>query len=238
MIDSRFRSSGTHENFVHHLGEGDFHQCRYVQLKDITFNNTMYNITVKNNRLTWFDSFSMQYDIIIPIGHYTSGELQQYINTTTTSVYPLCPIQFSANTKTMRFTITNTSSFHLSPVSTILNVIGFENPSQIDQTSHIATQMYNFLVTRHVHIISNALAECDAFIANNGKKYAVIASVPVNVPFGGVVNLSEEKTSADESFHNSNINLSTVDIRLVDNNFEVIDLNGSNIIMNFTIKKN
>jgi hypothetical protein len=86
--------------------------------------------------------------------------------------------------------------------------------------------------------VSNALAEPDAFVANNGKKYAVIASIPVNVPFGGVVNISEEKTSPDDSLHNANINLSTIDIKLVDNNFEVIELNGSNIIMNFTIKKN
>ena len=58
MIDSRFRSSGTNEDFIHHLNENDFHSCRYVQLKDITFNNTIYNITTANNVLNWFTTIN------------------------------------------------------------------------------------------------------------------------------------------------------------------------------------
>ena len=74
-------------------------------------------------------------------------------------------------------------------------------------------------------------------MSSNGKKYAVIATVPINVPYGYMVNITEEKTSSDESLHNANVNLSTIDIRLVDSDFQVIDLNGSQVIVNFTVSR-
>ena len=229
MIDSRFRSSGTHEDFVHHLNENDFHSCRYVQLKDITFNNTIYNITTANNVLNWFTTINNT--LTIPVGYYTADELLTYINSNSALV-------FVNNTKLRKFVVSSSTAFYILATSTILNVIGFQVPIQTLLSSHTGTQLYNFITTRHIHVISNSLSEPDSFVANNGKKYAVIATIPVISPFGGVINITEEKTSADDSYHNANINLSSIDIRLVDNNFETINLNGSNIIMNFTIKKN
>ena len=50
-IDSNDRSSGTHENFILHLNENEFHEVKYIQLKDIAFANTMYNVKASNNQL-------------------------------------------------------------------------------------------------------------------------------------------------------------------------------------------
>lgn len=236
-IDSNDRSSGSAENFILHLNENEFHEVKYVQLKDIAFPNTMYNIKTSNNQLIWVDNLAVQYSITIPVGYYTAAELVSYINATTTLVHPLCPIQFVPNTKTRKFTITNTVPFHLSATSTILKVIGFPAPSQTNLLLHTATQLYNFLVTSYVHVLSSTLAESDAMVSSNGKKYAVIATVPINVPYGYMVNITEEKTSSDESLHNANVNLSTIDIRLVDSDFQVIDLNGSQVIVNFTVSR-
>ena len=234
-IDSADRSSGTSENFIIHLNESQFHEVKYVQLKDISFANTMYNIKASNNQLRWIDINSVQYLLTIPIGYYTADELLIYINATTTASNPTCPIQFVNNTKTRKFTITSTTSFHLLTTSTVLTIIGFSVPSITNLTSHTATELYNFLVTSHIHVISSTLSEADSLVSSNGKKYAVIATVPVNVPFGYMINISEEKTSSDESIHNANVNLSTVDIRLVNSNFETVELNGSSVIMNFTV---
>lgn len=236
-IDSDDRSSGTPENFILHLNESEFHEVKYIQLKDIAFANTMYNIKSSNNQLRWEDSFLVQYSLTIPIGYYSSDELVIYINSTNPAVNPTSPIQLVANTKIRKFTITNTAPFHLLTTSTILKVIGFSVPNQSNLLSHSASEMYNFLVTPYVHVLSSTLSEADSLVSSNGKKYAVIATIPVNVPFGFMVNVNEEKTSSDESIHNANINLSTIDIRLVDSNFQTIELNGSPVIMNFTVSR-
>ena len=129
-IDSDDRSSGTPENFILHLNESEFHEVKYIQLKDIAFANTMYNIKSSNNQLRWEDSFLVQYSLTIPIGYYSSDELVIYINSTNPAVNPTSPIQLVANTKIRKFTITNTAPFHLLTTSTILKVIGFSVPNQ------------------------------------------------------------------------------------------------------------
>jgi hypothetical protein len=236
-IDSDDRSSGTPENFILHLNESEFHEVKYIQLKDIAFANTMYNIKTSNNRVRWEDNSSVQYSLTIPIGYYSADELVIYINSATTASHPTCPIQLVANTKIRKFTITSTTAFHLLTTSTILKVIGFSVPNQSNLLSHTASEMYNFLVTSYVHVISSTLSESDSLVSSNGKKYAVIATIPINVPFGFMINVNEEKTSSDESLHNANVNLSTIDIRLVDSNFQTIELNGSSVIMNFTVSR-
>jgi hypothetical protein len=236
-IDSKERSSGTTDNFIIHLNENEFHEVKYVQLKDIAFANTMYNIRASTNKLNWVDNSAIAYSLKIPIGFYSLDELIAYVNATTPALHPGCPIQFSSNTKTRKITIISVTAFHLATTSTVLDIIGFPAPSQVNLLIHIATDLYNFLVTPYVHVLSSTLAECDSLVASNGRKYGVIATVPIVVPFGHVVNKSEEKTSSDESMHNANVNLSTIDIRLVDSNFEPIDLNGTSVIINFTVAR-
>ena len=239
-IDSKNRSSGTNENFVVHLNENELHEAKYVQLKDISFANTMYNITNSNNQLNWIDHDNLSYSLTVPVGFYTADELASYITTetSTNAIFSEGILQVVNNTKTRTFTIIfwGTRSCLLTS-STILNVMGFPNPSQTKIASHTGTQPYNMLVTKYVHILSSKLAECDAMVSSNGKKYPVIATVPVNSPFGYIVSRSEEKDSSDESYHNSNVNLSSIDIRLVDDNFQTINLNASGVVMTFTIAR-
>ena len=239
-IDSKNRSSGSNEEFVIHLNENEFHQVKYVQLKDVAFPNTMYNITTSNNVLNWQTAVPVSYSLTIPIGSYTADELVTYINSITSTIitYTTCPIQFVNNTKTRKFKITSTSAFILLSSSTILNVIGFAIPSITYLLEQTGTELYNFIVTKFIHVISASLAEADALISSNGKKYSVIATIPVDVPFGYMISRTEEKTSSDESLFNANTNLSTIDMRFVDSNFQTINLNGSNIMMTFSISRN
>lgn len=238
-IDSKNRTSGSHEDFVVHLNENDFHEAKYVQLKDISFPNTMYNITSSNNELNWVDGNTVEYSLLVPVGYYTADELASYINaeTSTNATYTNSTIQFTNNRKTRTFTISNTATFHLLPTSTILDIIGFPNPSVVNVSIHTGTQPYNMLTTKYVHVLSSKLAEHDSMITSSNVKYPVIATIPVNAPFGYLISKSEEKTSADESRHNSNVNLSTIDIKLVDDDFKTIQLNGSGVIMTFTVRR-
>lgn len=240
-IDSNHRTSGSNEQFIIHLNEFGFHEVKYVQLKDVAFANTMYNITSSNNQLNWQDyPLNNNYFLTIPVGNYTADELVSYINSTTSTLiaYAACPIQFVNNTKTRKFKITSILPFVLLSSSTILNVIGFPIPDVIYTIEHIGTELYNFLVTKFIHVISFALAEPDSLVSSNGRKYSVIATIPVDVPFGYLISKTEEKTSSDESLFNANTNLSTIDIRIVDSNFQTIDLNGSNVMLTFTVSRN
>ena len=241
-INSSNKTSGTNENFIIHLNENEFHEVKYVQLKDISFPNTIYNITSSNNKLNWYDTTTAVYNLTIPIGYYTVDDFITYVNTTTTTnaTYAACKLQITKNKSTRKLSLSvilGGNAFQLNATSTIQNIIGFPNLTSSFSLVHVATEIYNFLVTRYVHVISNTLSEPDALISSNGKKYGIIATIPVEVPFGYIVSKSEEKDSSDESFHNANVNLSTIDIKLVDSNFKQIELNGSDVIINFTVSR-
>ena len=231
LLNSNDRTSGNPENCVFHLNDSDLHECHHVQLKDVFFTNLLYNIKTSNNTLIYgFGDGS--YNVVVPTGYYSLNDLITKLNAIQTHLV------FSHNTSEKKLNITSASPSFINKNGTINKVIGFSTTtSQTASSSYTADGPYNLIPSHYIHIISNKLAESDNLLSSNNKRHAVIASIPIAVPFGYTVVRTEERDSADYCHHNSMVNLSTIDIKLVDDDFNQVDLNGSGWILSFTVKK-
>jgi hypothetical protein len=220
LLNSKDRSSGTAEDAVFHLNENDLHESHSVMLKDIVIPNTIYNVRTTNNTLD-YDINGVGKSVNIPVGHYSLSDLITALNTAQTDLV------FSNNTFAKKLDVSSASNSFIKVSSTIKKVIGVTVQN---------TSFYNLNPTNYIHVISN-LAEPDALVSTNNKKYSVIASIPVLYGFGFILNQTEDRDTQDNSKHNSHINLSTINMRLADDDFNTIDLNGSDWSISLSILK-
>lgn len=228
LLNSKDRSSGTATDCVFHLNENDLHEAHHVMLKDIVIPNTIYNIRTTNNTLD-YDIGGVAKSVNIPVGHYSLTDLITALNGAQADLV------FSNNTFAKKLNVSSASNSFIKTSSTIKKVIGV-TVQNTPATSYTLDSFYNLNPTNYIHVISN-LAEPDALVASNNKKYSVIASIPVTYGFGFVLNQTEDRDTQDVSKHNSHLNLSTINMRLVDDDFQTIDLNGSDWSISLSILK-
>ena len=228
LLNSKDRSSGTATDLVFHLNENDLHESHSVMLKDIVIPNTIYNIRTTNNTLD-YDINGVAKSVNIPVGNYSLSDLVTALNTAQTDLV------FSSNSMLKKLMVSSATVSFIKVSSTIKKVIGVTTQN-VPAVSYTLDSFYNLNPTNYIHVISN-LAEPDALVASNNKKYAVIASIPVLYGFGYILNQTEDRDTQDISKHNSHLNLSTINIRLVDDDFQTIDLNGSNWNISLSILK-
>lgn len=228
LLSSKDRSSGTPEDAVYHLNENELHETHNVMLKDVVIPNTMYNIRASNNTLD-YDIGGVPKSVTIPVGFYSLSDLIIALNGAQTDLV------FGDNSFLKKLNVTSGSNSFIKTSSTIKKVIGV-SIQNTPSTSYTLDSFYNLNPTNYIHILSN-LAEADALISSSNKKYPVIASIPVLYSFGSILNQTEDKQTQDVSRHISNLNLSTIDMRLVDDDFQPIELNGSEWFISLTILK-
>ena len=228
LLSSKDRSSGTPEDAVFHLNESELHETHNVMLKDIVIPNTMYNIRTSNNTLD-YDIGGVAKTATVPVGYYAKADLIIALNTAQADLV------FSDNSFAKKLNVTSASNSFIKTSSTIKKVIGVtvqNSPS----TSYTLDSFYNLNPTNYIHVVSN-LAEADALISSSGKRYPVIASIPVLFSFGSILNQTENNDTLDSSKHISNLNLSTINMKLVDDDFQPIELNGSEWQISFSVVK-
>ena len=228
LLSSKDRSSGTPEDSIFHLNENELHETHNVMLKDIVIPNTMYNIRTSNNTLD-YDIGGVAKTATVPVGYYSLADLVIALNTAQADLV------FSENSFAKKLNVTSASNSFIKTSSTIKKVIG-ASIQNVPSTSYTLDSFYNLNPTNYIHVISN-LAEADALISSSGKRYAVIASIPVLFSFGSILNQTENNDTLDSSKHISNLNLSTINMRLVDDDFQTIELNGSEWQISFSVVK-
>lgn len=228
LVNSKDRSSGSPEDAIYHLNESELHETHNVILKDVVIPNTMYNVRTSNNTLD-YDIGGVAKSVNIAVGFYSLSQLITALNGSQADLV------FSDNSFVKKLNVTSASNSFIKTSSTIKKVIGV-TVQNTPSTAYTLDSFYNLNPTNYIHVISN-LAEVDALISSAGKRYPVIASIPVLFSFGSILNQTEDKQTSDNSKHIANLNLSTINLRLVDDDFETIDLNGSNWSISFTIYK-
>ncbi len=205
----------------------DLQQSHHVQLKEISFTNLMYNISSKNNVLN-YDFGGVQKTITVPAGYYEVTTLTTTLNSLQTDLV------FTANNITKKYDVTSASPSFILLTGSINNVIGFTT-LQTAATSFSGNQPFNLIRTKYIHFLTENLADSDAVLSSNGKRYGIIASLPVTLPYGYLITRSEDKDSSDESIMSAHINLNLVNVKIVDDNYEVIDNNSGEWILALSV---
>ena len=227
-INSDHNLSRNNADAVFDFSEIELQQVYAVRLKDISITNLLYNVHLKNNVLE-YDIGGVQKTIIIPIGNYTSTTLQNTINTLQTDFI------ISQSPATFKYSITSISPSFFKTTSTIKPVLGFIEDT-IPSISYELPKPFDLIRTHYINILSNLADSANCFTSNK-QNYGLICSIPVNLPFGFVLSQSSEKDTADNHKFESHINLSQVRLKMVDDNFEDLDLNDSKYTISFNVFK-
>ena len=233
-IDSTDRGvdSTSPEDGIYHLNDSHLHQVKSIRFKSLTFANTMYNINAYNNTLN-YELVGVPKTVNIPVGSYTVATLVIAFN------LAQADIVVANNATTNVFAFTSGSNTKILATSTIGRVLGVTTDT-VNGLAYNGNQIYNLTYTYMIHVLSNALARSDNLISSNRKKWPVICSIPMDKGYSFLVH-HEEKAgvdTADFSVHNGHVNLSSIDIKIVDDDYRVIDLNGSRFVIQFLITNN
>lgn len=228
-INSKHNKTNNLSNAIYDFGSIELQEAHGCRLKDVSIVNLIYNINTGKNDVLDYNYNGVDKTITVPEGSYNATSMAQTLNLLQTDVV------FSINLITQKYVITGVLNSFVKSTSTIKNVLGFS----VDTTPSLQYELpnpFNFIRTNFINIVSN-LASSNACLTSDKKNYGLICQIPVNLPFGFVLQRSEEQDSSDNYVFHSNINLSEVKIKILDDDFEEIDLNQGTYNMTFIIYK-
>jgi hypothetical protein len=225
-INSNHNLTNNKSDAVFDFSEIELQEAYAVRLKDISITNLLYNVYVKNNVLD-YDFGGIPKSIVIPPGNYTSTTLQNVINGLQTDLV------FSQSSASFKFSVTSASLSFLKSSSTIKSVLGFVDTGTASLSYELPLP-FDLVRSHYINILSN-LADSGNCFTSNKQNYGLIAQIPVNLPFGFILNQSQEKDSSDSHKFDSHVNLSQVRIKLADDNFEEIDINDAKYTITFNV---
>ena len=232
LIDSNDRStiSNSVEDAVYHLSEHYLHETKSVQFKSMSFSNTAYNVTSANNTLA-YEALGVPATATVPVGQYTISSFITAFNTALGGV-----IVIADNATTKKFSFTSPANTQIKLVGTTMKTVLGITQDTVVGVAYNANVIYSMIRTYMVHVASNALARADNLIKSDKKKYAIIASVPLDVGWGYVKFHEESLDTSDFSLFSGLRNLSSIDIRLLGDDMQEFNLNGSGYVLEFVVR--
>jgi len=235
IINSKFRnvSSKSTSDFIYSLGESL--EVSDIAIKSVSMVNAEYNIKAGHNILL-VNNGVVDYNLVVPIGQYDINQLiteittqltTQYGGTHTITLNPVTKKLSFANTPSLRFGTDLTTS----PVGFILG-LGDEPDDyypEFVQPSFIAPFLPNLQGSNNYHISSATLGQGQGSLLKNNEKKPIILSVLNNVDFGDVLSYEVNEIKLNQRHFNRPTNIQDIDIKILDDDNEVVDLHGTNI---------
>ena len=204
---------------------------------------TSYNISASNNSFEIEDSVGIK-TVTIPVGNYSSTALQTELQT---QLNALTPDTYVVTITNNHFSIVSSSpDFILNPNDTYFNLLmnlGYNpdiayNASLTDPPNYFVDAPYIFDLSgsKNLYIKIEQLSEYMRDTRNLSCNFKVDYGCPFGsiVYFGKAANYKQDFTTVQ----NHLIRPSYFDVKLVDENNEVVDLNGSNwsMVLRFITK--
>ena len=228
-ISSKDRSleSPSKYQITYKTNDNDLHQIKRVVLKSAIIPNSQYNIHQYNNTF-YFDGEPY----IIPVGQYT---ITMLISTLANTI-PGLAISQSPLTKKLTLTYGSPFSVLVNDENPLARVLGITEDVE-DVSTYSCKALPDLSGLENIYIASQTLSNHSAMICNDKQKQSIFCSVGVNVPFGQTMILEEDSVSLDYTDFYGPRNISTIDISLLDENNNVLDLNGLDWVLTFRVYK-
>jgi len=232
LLDSENRSSVSTsiEDAVYQLSEHYLHETKSVQFKSICFSNTAYNVTTANNTIA-YEVLGVPTTTSIPVGQYDIPSFIVALNTALGGVLVVADLPL-----VKKFTWTSPGNTQILLAGTTMKrVIGITADTVVG-VSYQSNVIYSMIRSYMVHLCSNSLARADNLIKSDKQKYAIIASISLDVGFGFVKFQSEDLDTSDFSLFSGHRNLSTIDLKLLGDDMKILELNGSGYVAQFVLR--
>ena len=217
--------------------QNDAYMSRVVSiaLLEATIPSGAYNINQYNNKLYLDDQEGLQYILTVPIGQYTQSDLFAWLNNVSNN--PHFTISQDPITKkyiATKYAVPGAVQFSIitSSMPNYMNALLGANinvPLEITIPGTNLTNLPDLAGIRNFYITSSSLSDNNAMISPTLPRLGVIAVVPNDSAFGGMVwyRANEELIQAISypSRHNGK-NICNMDLQLRDLAGRLIDLNG------------
>lgn len=196
-------------------------QCYiYISVQNLAIPYSFYNCNNTNNILRYNLNSSPDeiITVIIPVGNYNINTLKTYLQSVMTG------FTLSYDSTSNRYTFYNTNTnFTILSSSTCLAMLGFKNSVSLSSNNRtlISTICCDLTTTKCIYV-------CSTFPSSNISKAkitdnSIVASLPVDVSPFSLLTYSNHNNYRFNTFANI---LSSITIRLTDQNGNLLDLNG------------
>ena len=201
----------------------------YISVIDASIPYSFYNVNSTNNTLNYTLN-SIPYSLTITKANYNIRTLISFLQS---NLEPGFTITYNSSTNKLQFTH-STYDFSFSNTSTCFELLGFEDNITYysDSLTLLSTIGINLFTVRNVLIASSN------FVLNNinsatPNKASIITSVPVDVNAGSIINYKNINNikSLVHDIHNIN----TLHVQLLDQDADVLELNGLHWSLNLLL---
>jgi hypothetical protein len=239
VISSKYKNIGSESttNFTFSIGQSiEIHQ---VAIKSVSIPNVQYNITVNNNKLVIYHSelLSEQQSVVsLPVGQYDIATL---ISSLTVLISDTISEQVTIEQSPLTNVLTITTESKLikfgtnlttSPLSKVIGLPSTkETYPEIAVTSIVAPNMVNLGGLKNYYLTSRVLSGGHNAIFNEGYHSPLVSNIPIDVPYGAIQHFHSQEIELTIKKHHRMNNIQLIDVKILDEDLNLVDLNGHDI---------
>lgn len=203
-----------------------------IVVKHVSFPNVFYNVNALNNVFAFFNGVTVK-TVSLPIGQYNMSKFLTDLN----ALLAADGLTITQSTLTNKLTITNTSgsnvTVYFDHLNSMYKLLGLsENANILNTSSYNLLNLPALQGIQHVYINSASLSKANNMVSPNTVQVtSSVVMVPVNVPFGQNVHYETQHEELDLINYDGVKDLSSIDIKLLDIEGNILDLNGHNFTM-------
>ena len=158
VIDSKFRTNGTINNFTFDLGT-TIENVQLVEITEVAFVNILQNVNSSKNKLNWVDNLGVTHlDVITPGNYNTTNLLTELgvVMTASTTSDDFFSAEIDFNTGQISIINSEGATFDLkfgvSSDESIGPILGFGITDYTSITSQEAPEIVNLYPTKHIFV--------------------------------------------------------------------------------------
>ena len=207
-------------NFHPSLNVGDKYECGLLYFSAF---NSIPNINLKNNIFSYGDNDKQ---LKLPCGTYDLHDISDYLENNLND----CEIKIKPNSNTLKCSLFCTKTVNFDTESTIGSLLGFPKTKLVANKWHESTNPVNILPVSVIRI------ECDLVLGS------YVNGLPSHIIYEFVPNISPGHRYIEVPkniiyFPINRRNISSVTIKIVDENGEHIDFRGENIQLRLHLRR-
>ena len=234
VINSAYRTSDSRStsDFTYNIGSSI--ECDFVTIKSVSIPHIEYNINPFKNKLR-ISSGGVDYDLNIPIGQYDISQLITELQTQIiAAVGGTCVISLDPITQKLNFQAS--AGIKVSTVKTVSSLSKYLGISYgtgyypvVDSVNFDAQGLPALQGPNNYYLASNVLSQGFASILTNGQRVPIIMPVPVTVEYGQIQQYESNDTELNTKQFSRPQNIQNIDIKIYDDDLNVVDLHGQDI---------
>ena len=195
----------------------------YVSVQTAQIPGTFYNIDDINNLLVYNVNGGANINLVIPQSNYNVNTLKTYLQSAMTG------FTITINSASNKYTFTHaTNIFSFKSTSTCFEYLGFPDAATYNSTglSLTSIQPYNFFTIRNILVEISNLITVNKTSNAAETNASILCSIPVTTSQNSILSYCNIFNLSDRIY--SVNNFANLHVRLLDQDGDLLDLNGGN----------